>query len=91
MSCNCKCNEDNSCKQEEQYEEFVPDKEYPVGSFFKIGSEVFKVVTYNENYLRCESCDLSSEEYTYHCDVSRCSSYERNIVVEFILYDTLED
>lgn len=76
-NCNCICNENT-------HEEFVPLKEYPVGSFFKVDKEVFKVVKDD-----CSHCDYGG---FYGCNLVSCDMYERNdnTEVSFILYDTIE-
>jgi hypothetical protein len=63
------------------YEELVPRKEYPVGGFFKIGNDVFKVVTGESN---CENCEFHTESDLRHCRDFEC------VGVNAILYDTLE-
>lgn len=79
------CNNCNCCNNAEQYEEFVPHKEYPIGGFFKIGKEVFKVV--EDTYVVCSRCD--AEELfvngEWACEV--CNQWD----TQFILYDTLDD
>lgn len=43
--------------------EFNPNKEYPVGSFFKIGEEVFKVVNSVDNgFSLCCARDIVIED-----------------------------
>ena len=64
------------------YEEFVPLKEYPVGGFFKIGNEVFKVVTGDGT---CKNCHFSADDGGCRCFGFACDG------VNAILYDTLED
>lgn len=64
------------------YEEFVHRKEYPVGGFFKIGNEVFKVVTGEST---CENCEFLTESDPCHCRDFACDG------VNAVLYDTLED
>lgn len=100
MSCNNSCNNcscdntENSYEDSEyipDYQEFVPDKEYAVGEFFKIGNEVFKVILGNDN-KDCKNCefDIYLEEC---CGIFKCNKCVRqdNQIVVVILYDTLED
>lgn len=78
----------SKCSNNEEYQEFVPDKEYSVGEFFKIDKEVFKVV--EDGRYPCESCDFSRKSV---CEGMICSDCQRSNEdsVQFILYDTLED
>jgi hypothetical protein len=72
---------ESKVEPEPEYEEFVPRKEYPVGGFFKIGNDVFKVVT--GEYV-CTNC-----EFYNGCD-NKCRDFSCD-GVNAILYDTLED
>lgn len=88
------CNNASCCNnQNKQYKEFVPYEEYSIGDFFKIKNEIFKVVEFKNNSERCLECDLDTFEYHYYCDTGKCSNSERwaRDIVEFILYDTLEE
>lgn len=82
------CNNCNCCNKEEQYEEFVPNKEYSIGGFFKIGKEVFKVVQDKQLDPDCPNCDIEDR-----CYVFACTKWDRKDRAEvyFILYDTLDD
>ena len=90
--CNCNCNESCDNKDKIEYQEFIPNKEYPVGGFFKIGNEVFKVIKTDEDF-GCSYCEFYSEEYDVQCRGSICADVFRTdkTPVAFILYDTLED
>lgn len=86
MTCN-NCNNTSCHEQQEEYEEYIPNKEYPLGGFFKIGSEVFKVV--RDNYYTCRMCEFNVLKC---CAGKVCSANVRTDGdVIFILYDTLED
>lgn len=90
----CKyCNSGNCYKHEDEteYQEFIPNKEYPVGGFFEIGNEVFKVIKTDEDF-GCSYCEFYPEEYHLQCGLSRCMGVGRTdqTPVAFILYDTLE-
>lgn len=62
-------------------------KSTPIGGFFKIGNEVFKVV--RDEYGACSICEFSTSKCPSQI---RCSIMRRtNSEVCFILYDTLED
>ncbi len=88
----CQYCETGSCyKHEKEYEEFVPNKEYPVGGFFKIGREVFKVVKYTGDAFRCDVCEFDDVRYQEYCENGCCTDIERQEPVYFILYDTLDD
>ena len=73
--------------EEIQVEDFIPYKEYPVGGYFRIGKEVFKVVS--NPYYCCSYCDINA---TDHCFKMACDRTEREDEdsVQFILYDTEE-
>lgn len=68
--------------------EFEVNKEYPIGGFFKIGKEVFKVVKSREEL--CPACDVATT--AQECAHQRCTASEREDRVDvcFILYDELE-
>ena len=87
MTCN-NCSNTSCHEQQEEYEEYIPDKEYPIGGFFKIGNEVFKVV--RDEYAKCGLCEFSTSKCPKEI---RCSVMRRTSTSEvcFILYDTLED
>ena len=65
-----------------EYEEGVPHKKYPVGGFFKIGNEVFKVVSGDGT---CKNCHFSADDGGCRCFGFACDG------VNAVLYDTLED
>ena len=102
MSCNnscnsCSCNNtENSYEDSEdipEYKEFIPNKEYAVGEFFKINNEVFKVIdTLKLPHNSCVYCDFNAMEVEY-CNGFKCDGYP--VISDFniaaILYDTLED
>lgn len=83
------CNNCSKCSNNEEYQEFVPDKEYSVGEFFKIDKEVFKVVGDVED--DCVSCEFLTNNF--FCNNSVCGFSERmdQTSVQFILYDALEE
>lgn len=85
---NCNCKALDTCNNEEEYEEFVPFKEYPVGGFFKIGKEVFKVVEDKILDKNCPNCDIEDRCYLF-----KCTKYDRkdHNEVYFTLYDTLPE
>jgi hypothetical protein len=72
---------ESKVEPEPEYEEFVPEKKYPVGGFFKIKNEVFKIVS---GVGTCENCEFSVKGRCINSDF-KCSG------VNAILYDTLED
>lgn len=87
----CKyCNSGNCYKHEDEteYQEFIPNKEYAVGEFFKIHKKVFKVI--EDSTHPCEDCDFYVESI---CEDMICSVQQRTNEdsVQFILYDTLEE
>lgn len=85
MSCdNCNCC-DEADEVEEVYEEFVPYKEYPVGGFFKIGREVFKVV----EQTGCTRCEFDNIDCMNLICVDEDRSDANSVI--FILYDTLDE
>lgn len=90
MTCRCNCNYNESCdnKDKIEYQEFIPNKEYPVGGFFKIGNEVFKVIKTDKDF-GCSYCEFYPEEYDLQCGRSICMGVGITDVA-FILYDTLE-
>jgi hypothetical protein len=67
-----------------EYEEFVPRKEYPVGGFFKIGNEVFKVVAVTCSEP-CKNCEFNNRGTDNMCRDFRC------VWKNAILYDTLDN
>jgi len=70
-------------KVEPVYEEFIPQKDYPVGGFFKIGNEVFKVVTGDGE--TCTSCEFE------HYNRGYCGDFACDIGnVTAILYDVVD-
>ena len=80
------CSNTSCHEQQEEYEEYIPNKEYPIGGFFKIGNEVFKVVRGNGS---CDNCEFITSKCPKEV---RCSTMRRtNSEACFILYDTLED
>ena len=72
----------------EEYQEFIPYKEYAIGEFFKVGNKVFKVIEESKDYP-CEDCDLGDSMWCHHV---ACTAQGRDDLTEvaFILYDTLE-
>lgn len=76
-----------------EYQEFIPDKEYAVGEFFKINKEVFKVTIDNCNVKGCHLCDFNVENFEWYCTNFNCEAGRRKDMryTITILYDTLED
>lgn len=83
-NCNCTCS-DNT----EEYQEFVPNKEYAIGEFFKIGREVFKVVS--DYSLSCNKCEFKHLSSTCYSNVCEPDARFDEVPVSFILYDTLDE
>ncbi len=83
------CNNCNSCDCEQKdvpdVQEFVLDKEYTIGEFFKFGERVYKVVTASKD-CNCPLCDLGM------CEILKCTACERSDgrEIEAILYDSEE-
>lgn len=102
MSCNnscdnCSCNNTENYYEDSEdipeYQEFIPDKKYAVGEFFKISKEVFKVIDVSEIPNKaCDYCDFSSMEVDY-CSSFKCDDYPvtSDFNIAAILYDTIED
>lgn len=84
------CNNCSNYNNKNNYQEFIPNHEYKVGDFFKIGSEVFKVVEGDGD--DCTNCDVWSNSDA-GCHSKVCSEYERDdgLDVFFILYDNISE
>lgn len=74
-----------------EYQEFIYHKDYSIGEYFKIGKEIFKVITDMNDC--CENCEFNTGILAEYCKKFLCAEYGRadmnNVCV--ILYDTLED